>query len=443
MNMTFSRAAKRREGPHVWYVIVIALIAVITAGYESRAFADSNASSPTAAYDAWKAHLAEQGFSFTVAYRSEDLAAVSGGSNKDLVHAGQIALITKFNLQSLVGWQGASVTASLTYRDGNNVNDESQVNALLGPQEIFGRGHFLRLTQFWFDQALFGDHLQLRAGRLNPGNEFQATECSFVNLSFCANQAGNFVSDYWYNWPISQWGAVAQIQTDPTRYLKVGIYQVNPYNLDSDFLRVLDPKGGTGSLVPVEIGWTPSWAGLTSEYKLGGWYSSALRADVYSDINGQSAAESDLPFFQRRGAWGAFFSIVQQLTRGNGSSDKSGLRAVLKASLADQRTSTVDRTMAATLVYTGTFLGRSDDLGIALAFNHLNDRVADYRAERTALGKSGLAPGDYERTFEAYYSLRIGSVLMFRPDFQWIHNPGGISFRKDVLIVGMRTEVTL
>jgi len=195
--------------------------------------------------------------------------------------------------------------------------------------------------------------------------------------------------------------------------------------------------------VPAEIGWTPTWAGLASEYKIGGWYSSALRADVYSDINGQPAAETDLPSLQRRGAWGGFFSIVQQLTRGNGSSDKSGLRAIIKASFADQRTSTVDRTMAGTLVYTGTFLGRSDDVGIALAFNHLNDRVSDYRAELLSLGKTSSAPGDYERTFEAYYSFRVGSVLMFRPDFQWIHNPGGISFRKDILILGMRTEVTL
>ncbi|MCH9828475.1 MAG: carbohydrate porin [Gammaproteobacteria bacterium] len=393
------------------------------------------------AYASWKEDLKAQGVQYAAGYRSEDLAAVDGGSNNDVVHAGQVFLSSTFDLQQLAGWRGASVTASLSLRDGDNVNDESGVGALLGPQEIYGRGHYFRLSQLWLDQQLFADQLALRIGRLNPGEDFQATECSFLNLSFCANQAGNFVADYWFNWPISQWGATATLQLGTEHYVRLGAYQVNQRNLGSDFWDVLRFDGGAGVLVPAEFAWTPTAEnGRMTEFKIGGWYSSADRADVEEDINGESAAVSGLPFREHNGTYGTFVSLVKQLTRGDASSAESGLRMVLKVSMADPDTSTVDRTIAGTLVYTGTFPSRGrDDVGLALAFNHLNDRVADYRQALP----SDVQYGGNERTIEAYYSLRVGRYLMFRPDIQWIHNAGGISQRDDVLIVGMRTELTL
>ncbi len=397
-----------------------------------------------APWKAWKADLKERGVDFTLSYRSEDLAAVSGAESSNLVHAGQIALTSKFDMDRLTGWSGASINASITYRDGDNINDKSGVAALLGPQEIFGRGHYLRLSEFWLDQSLFDKRIELRLGRVSPGADFQATECSFTNLSFCANQEINYVADVWYGWPISQQGAVAKFNFDTDKYVKVGAYQINPRNLRGDFWAVLSPKGGTGVLAPFEFGWTPTFAdGRIGEYKIGGWYSSAKRQDVYRDIAGGPASASGLPFREHDGSYGAFMSIVQQITRGDRRSEKSGLRAIFKASVSDKATSTVDRSIVGTFVYTGPFAVRpADDVGVAIGFNHLNDRVAHYRAEQLALDLPGPLPGGTERTIEAYYSLRFGSIFMFRPDIQWIHSPGGISERKDVWITGMRTEIT-
>lgn len=393
----------------------------------------------------WRSGLKDGGIAFDLNYRSEDLAAVSGGTSKDLIHAGQVALVTDFDMDRLVSWNGAKIRASLAYRDGDNVNNEGGVAALFGPQEIFGRGHYLRLTQFWLDQSLAGGKVAFRIGRLNPGEDFQATECSFNNLSFCANQPGNYVADYWFNWPISQWGVAAQINLDETKYVKAGAYQVNPRNLRGDFIKVLGFNDGTGVLTPIEFGYTPTSAdGRIGEYKVGGWYSSADRQDVYFDIDGNPASLTDATFGERSGSYGAFFSAVRQFTRGDGTTAKSGLRGILKGSISDKQTSTVDQTFAATLVYTGTFKGRPlDDVGLGIAFNHLNDRISDYRGERLALGKAGLLPGGTERIVEAYYSFQFGEHLMVRPDIQWINNPGGIDERKDVLVVGSRIVASL
>lgn len=394
------------------------------------------------AYDHWKQDLNNEGVQYSLGYRSEDLSAVSGGTTDAGIHAGQVALSSKFDMEHLVGWSGASITASFSLRDGDNINNASGVDALFGPQEIYGRGHYFRMSQFWLDQNLFGDLISVRIGRLNPGEDFQATECSFMNLSFCANQAGNFVADYWYNWPISQWGTAVKFSLPAKAYFKVGAYQVNPRNLDAGFLDVLAVQGGKGALLPAEIGWLPVSAdGRITEFKIGGWYSTAPRADVDEDVNGAPAALTGQPFLQRSGAYGMFTSLVQQLTRGDRSSEKSGLRLVLKGSVADHQTSNVDRTIVGTLVYTGTFPSRtSDDVGLGLAFNHLNSRYSEYLSESAP---SALAPSGNERTLEAYYSLRIGRYFMFRPDAQWIHHPGASSQREDVWVLGVRTEITI
>ena len=55
---------------------------------------------PFAAWWEWKSDLKDKGIDFTLAYRSEDLAAVSGGSNGRLVHAGQIALTSQYGVTS-------------------------------------------------------------------------------------------------------------------------------------------------------------------------------------------------------------------------------------------------------------------------------------------------------------------------------------------------------
>ncbi|MHB8286068.1 MAG: carbohydrate porin, partial [Caulobacteraceae bacterium] len=324
-------------------------------------------SGPLADWAAWKAGLDKQGIDFALSYRSEDLSAVSGVPSRTPVHAGQLSLVSQFDMDKLVGWQGAAITASFSYRDGDTINTARNVDALLGPQEIYGRGHDFRMSQFWLDQKLFKDRIELRIGRLSPGEDFQATECSFTNLSFCANQPGNHVADVWYTWPISQWGAAVKFNFDATKYFKVGAYQVNPRNLESNFFTVLSPDGGTGALTPFEFGWTPKWAdGRIGEYKLGGWYSSAPRSDLYLDVDRNPAALTGLGFLQRSGSYGAFASIVQQLTRGDASNAKSGLRLVVKGSLADRATSTVDQTFATTLVYTGPIKVRpNDDVGVA------------------------------------------------------------------------------
>lgn len=416
-------------------ILVLLIIAVPPALAQDNAPANSR-------YDAWKDGAKDAGIDFSLNYTSEDLTAVSGGTSNALVHAGQVSLTAQIDMDKIVGWKGASLFASVSHRDGRNINTVAGLNTLLGPQEIFGRGNVTRLSQFWIDQKITGTPLSLRVGRLNPGSDFESFDCNFINLSYCGNQVGNIVSDYWYNYPISQWGAVAQIDLGGATYAKLGAYQVNPRNLKYGFATTLNPDHGTGMLLPVELGWIPMAAGGPhGAFQIGGWYSTAKRGDVYLDPDHLPAAASQ-SFLQHDGSYGGYVSLVADI--GHHANDKAqGLSLFINATVADKKTSVVNRTVATGAVYSGPFAGRpKDQVGIAVAFNHLDGRVADYRREALALGVDVAAAGTDERALELFYGLQISHFLQLRPDLQWIHRPGGAD-RPDALILGMRTSITL
>jgi len=210
-----------------------------------------------APYGKLKADLKERGIDYSLGYRSEDLTNLRGGTKTRFVHAGQAALNATLDLDRLVSWQGGSLIIGISHRDGQPLNSLAHIGALLGPQEIYGRGNVFRLVQFMLKQEFFGGRFSIRAGRLNVG-DFPAFPCRFMNLTYCGAPAGNIVYDYWFNWPISQWGGYAKLDVTASTYLKAGLFQVNPNNLDSDLAVTLDPKGGTGVLIPFELGWVPS-----------------------------------------------------------------------------------------------------------------------------------------------------------------------------------------
>lgn len=401
---------------------------------------EAELSNPLDAYWTWKDRVKESGIDFTINYTSEELAAVKGGDSDALVHAGQLSFTGQADMERLTGWRGAAIALSVSKRDGQGINGRSGIGALLGPQEIFGRGNITRISQFWLDQKLLDDRVSLRVGRVNAGSDFEDFDCNFINLSYCGNQVGNIVSDYWYNYPISQWGAIAKVGTGSATSIKVGAYQVNPRNLKRGLFEPLSPSGGTGVLLPVEFGWTPHLAnGTEISVKFGGWYSTAARDDVYLADNREPAAQNDLPFLQRKGSYGGYTSTVIRIPRG----DKRNITAFFNATLADRQTSLVDQSLAVGVVYTGLLRARpQDQVGLAVSYNHLNGRVADYRRESVLAGLETLLPGTGENAVEVFYGFQLARFLQFRPDLQWVRRPGGIASNSNALIVGARTSIS-
>jgi porin len=401
---------------------------------DTRARADRGAA---ADWLGLKPILADAGIRLASRYVSETAWNATGGKRRDLTETGEFDIGAELDMQRIVGTDG-SFQATVTYRRGALLDRSAGLGTLQEVQEIFGRGHAWRLTQFWYEQRFLQGAVALKVGRTSPGEDFAAFSCSFQNLSFCGSQPGNLVTDYWYNWPVSQWGSRLRANYGGA-YLQIAVYEENPRNLDNRF--VLGRfSGGTGVLIPLELGLTrgADGGGPVGSYKLGGWVSTANAADVLLDVNRQPIARTGLPALRHASAHGFWINLQQQLTGHSiGGRSVSGLSVFANITMADRDTSRIDNQIAVGLFAQGIVPSMTgDELGLALARTHVNGRFA--RAEQFA-GRAGRGS---EYAVELFYGFHPLSWLDLRPNVQWIHHAGGDRYAAEVGVAGMKVIVT-
>ncbi len=386
--------------------------------------------------DGGRAALAARGLQFSLGYTSEDAANLSGGTRHTATHVGQLSLGTQLDLERLFGWSGMRGEVGLSHRDGDNLNERAGLGQLLQGQEAHGRGKQWRLGSLWLGKQWGDGRHGVKIGRLAVGDDFNALDCTAMGLSFCGSQPAMIVGDYWFNGPLSQWGAVLSYAPRDDLYIRASAYQVNPRyaNERSGGLR-LAPAGTVGTLTPVELGWHGKIGGRQGRYALGGWYSSAPRADAWRDIDGRAWADSGLDAAMRSGAYGAWLSAGQQLSRGNGSSDQAGWRVQMDLVRTDRRTGSIDATSHVIATYTGIGSTRAQDqIGLGVAATEVNPR---YRQA----GDGQRSAGRVEYSAEAYYRWQLLPGAVLQPALQYVVHPGGVSARPDVIVVGLKTQL--
>ncbi len=409
----------------------------------SALIGDTQSSPPPGLIGDWheiRTRLGERGIGVTARYASESAYNVAGGDRTLFRETGQFDAGVLLDLDKIAGLKGAAFQATLTYRRGRNLTEDAGLGALQQVQEIYGRGQTLRLTQFWYEQKI-GERVEVKIGRTNPGEDFAAFSCHFQNLSFCGAQPGNLVGDYWYNWPVSQWGARVRVDLDDGLYVQTAAYEVNPRNLDTDFV-IGHFHGATGALIPIEAGWSRGGNdGHVGSYKVGGWVNTADGDDVFYDVNRQPIAITGLAPLRRSSRYGVYVTVQQQLI-GTSKDGKSltGLGVFANVTQADRATSVTDNQVALGLFYKGLVPRLPGDvLGFGLARTNVNGRVAD--GERLDPTRPAVQGAEYAA--EVYYSLHPLDWLELRPNVQWIHHPGGVSSADDAGILGMKAAITL
>jgi porin len=371
-----------------------------------------------------RTRLKDRGIDFQFGFTGEAAYNATGGIKQDAAWADQYVAGVTLDLEKLVGIPAAQFQATFTQRTGRNLVDDAELGTLQLVQEVYGRGQTARLTQFWYKQQFADGLIDWKVGRMGVGEDFAAFSCDFQNLTFCGSDPGNIVGDYIYNWPISQWATRLKFKLENFGYVQAGVYDVNEKYLGvSKALLPVWFSGSTGALIPVELGWLPTFGGgLEGSYKIGAWYDTSEADDVVDDANGDPFDVSGLPPARHRGRYGAYINFQQNLT--------PDLKVFLNAVMADDRTSTTDRQMAAGLVYTGLFDTRpQDDIGFAVGTTHVNDRVAD---------EEGIEGSEYAA--EIYYTWRPTPALQFRPNLQYVYRPGGNDENSNVFVLGLKTS---
>jgi porin len=128
------------------------------------------------------------------------------------------------------------------------------------------------------------------AGYFGEGEDFNTFPCDFQNLAFCGSQVGNWATNIWYNWPVSQAAIAREVQHHDELYAQIGAYNQNPSQLEHGNGFKLSGSGTKGTVLPVELVWSPKVNSLPGEYRVGYYKSTAEADDVREDVNGNDAA---------------------------------------------------------------------------------------------------------------------------------------------------------
>lgn len=169
----------------------------------------------------YRTQLQDDGIKFDVNYTMESAANLGGGAdtNTTMRYSDQWSFGTNFDLQKLLDWQDAEFQMTVTSRNGQNLSEQvadQRTGMLSSVQEVYGRGQTWRLTQFWLRKGLFNDVVDVKAGRVTVGEDFDNFDGNlFQNLALGSGQAGNWRGDRWFNWPVSQWGGRVKFNITP------------------------------------------------------------------------------------------------------------------------------------------------------------------------------------------------------------------------------------
>ncbi|MGY3321514.1 carbohydrate porin [Pseudomonas sp. TE3911] len=398
--------------------------------------------------------LIEQGIDIKADYVGEMGANLHGGYNDDKTgrYSDQFGLGVALDLQKLWGWDNTQAKIQLTNRNGQNISNDRigdpRAGTLSSSMEVYGRGHMVRLTQFWIQHQMFDNKLDVKLGYFGEGEDFNTFPCDFQNLSFCGSQVGNYVNT-WYNWPVSQAAIRVKYNITPELYAQIGAYNQNPSQLEHGNGFKLSGSGTKGTVIPVELVWSPKVNNLPGEYRVGYYKSAADAPDVREDVNGGNAVLTGADFRTRSSKKGYWFVAQQQLTTHNGDASR-GLNIAANATFHDKETNLVDNYQSLMLVYKGPFDARpKDDVGIGAARLHVNNDVKKNAELLNAdNGVSDYDSAQYtpiretEYNFEINYGFHVTNWLTVRPNLQYVVQPGGVDKVDNALVAGLKIQST-
>ena len=380
-------------------------------------------------WDGKRTELAQKGVKFEANALTDTAYLADGGrdAGESPNTSAQFWLGTQLDLQKLAGWDGVTIRAVMTARQGQSTSirdlQDPLAPQMANAQGTFGRGNQeSRLTELSIEKNFKEQGLSIKAGRLGLGMDFNVMACDFASTAFCAAQMGKWQGGIWMNTPVSQWGARVKQQLNSELAVQVGVYEFNPENALERHGWNLDTDNADGVTIPAEVFWTPKSLvnGLPGSYRVGGMYNTADDAKNQKDIiTGQGEDRT----------FAGWLAVEQQLT--STGSGRQGLHSFANFTWHDRKTNKVDNSQQLGLKYIGLVDSQPNDiLGLALNRVHVNNRISNPNLDASA-----------EYNIELNYSYSPTKWLMLRPNLQYVINPGSTNSVDDAVVLGLGSRI--
>ncbi|MFZ0023195.1 carbohydrate porin [Acinetobacter sp.] len=412
----------------------LALLPAMTTAQAESAF-DPQGQYLLGDWNGQRTELAQQGIKFEANLLTDTAYLAEGGRNEsaDPLTSAQLWLGTQLDMEKLAGWNGVTVRAVMSARQGQSTSirdlQDSSAPQLANVQGTFGRGNQdSRLSELSIEKNYKDQGLSIKAGRLGLGMDFNVMACDFASTAFCAAQMGKWQGNIWMNTPVAQWGARVKQQLNPELAVQVGVYEFNPDNGNGAKEGQgwsPDTDHADGVTIPAEVIWTPKSLvnGLPGSYRVGGMYNTADDVANQKDIANPTDAKNR--------TFAGWLAVEQQLT--STGAGRKGLYSFANFTWHDRDTNKVDNSQQIGVKYIGLADSQPNDiLGLAVNRVHVNDRFADSRPAFNA---------DAEYNIELNYSYNATKWLMLRPNLQYVVNPGSSNNVDDALVLGLTTRI--
>jgi len=342
-------------------------------------------------------------------------------------HTGSYDLEISSDLQKLLGVEGGTLYVHTEGRWSRTDIDATSVGSVFGANGDAGERRAMDVTEVWYEQALLGESLLVRLGKLDITGGFECRGCpvSFDGSLFASDETAQFLNGALVNnptIPFPDYGLGAIFHWNPVEswYASIGAIDAQADGRETGFATAFHKEDYF--FYVAETGITPQLSSangpLQGDYRIGVWN------------DPQPKANSDASKTYRDDV-GLYLSCDQMLCKeSREAEDTQGFGTFFRYGLANDRKNDISDFWSTGFQYQGLLDGRDDDvLGVGFAQGVFSDKA------------SVTYTADYESVFEAYYNVQVSPWWNVSPSLQYIANPGGAGAVSDAVVVGLRSQM--
>ncbi|MBI3794886.1 MAG: carbohydrate porin [Nitrospinae bacterium] len=343
--------------------------------------------------------LVDHGLTIKGLYTGEVASNYSGGPlNKNAtIYHDNLDLTMNFDTEKAGWWSGGTLWV-YGMRDHGPDPSAATIGDTQTASNIGAYDQFI-INEAWYNQDFFGGKFSALGGLYNLNSEFLVSTYGslFINSSFGIEpEVSHNVTVSIF--PMSGLGARLRAKPTENTYIQMADFDGNPT------MRQYPVSGASGEFRIAEAGITNG----PSDYKIGYWRQTA--ALTY----GGKTYEND---------FGEYGIIDQQLYQFD-NAEHSSINVFLEYGWVPAERNNITSYTGGGLHLHGIIPNRPvDDLGFAVAkaYTHV----------------------DAETVYELTYRFVLTDRLTFRPDYQWIVNPGGNAANNTANVAFLRFEIQL
>lgn len=362
-----------------------------------------------------------------------------GGQAQEVGYAHEMLFGATFDMQKLVGWNGASFKISGASNSGTNLstaigNVFNTAESYVTPTGMF--------YEMYYAQKLFDNFLEFRVGRMVVADQFCGLPAFGMQVSggIDGNPTSLFLNSNFTSSPNATWGATVKINPTPIIYAETGVFQATN-RLGKIAYHGLDfsMRGNDGLLMFAETGWSPTFgaqpagtthdkdgkksvvpadAGLPGLYKFGGYFSTF----PYAGFLG-GAQQNTYGFY-----------LLAQQTVWQSAKNASHNFAVWGGVTYSPQFQVAEMPVMGFggTIWQGLIPGRDQDQFLC---TWMTGSFSSAYADSVAATPGNARP-TAETVFDVSYIINITPNVFIQPDIQYIIQPNGVGTTPNALVIG-------